>query len=223
MSQFEQVTEIAVEQQYDPRKNYTVYVNPENRHITGFVGFIVPVEGLNDGAGWPSYHLQNLTKEEYTMLSMSINNKEMMAFLDNDNRTVHLKQLQVELLDHTYYDTNLKKIYGENNRITLKVGVYDENHNICEEIQNIRIKNNTTGDNSDTISINGLGGSQKSTYVVNGATCTFDLLREGPAALSIKATVPGVDYLWLNVFPQLLCLNEEHLANLHSWIETQET
>jgi hypothetical protein len=117
----------------------------------------------------------------------------------------------------------LKKIYGANNRITLKVGVYDENRNICEEIQNIRIKNNTTGDNSDTISINGLDGSQKSTYVVNGATCTFDLLREGPAALSIKATVPGVDYLWLNVFPQLLCLNEEHLANLHSWIETQET
>jgi len=82
MSQFEQVTEIAVEQQFDPRKNYTVYVNPENRHITGFVGFIVPVESLNDGAGWPSYNLQNLTKEEYSMLSMGINNKDIMAFLE---------------------------------------------------------------------------------------------------------------------------------------------
>jgi hypothetical protein len=223
MSQFEQVTEIAVEQQYDPRKNYTVYVNPENRHITGFVGFIVPVESLNDGAGWPSYNLQNLTKEEYSMLSMSINNKDMMAFLDEDNRTIHLKQFQMELLNNTYYDTNLKKMYGQNNRITLKIGVYDENHNICEDVTQIRVKNNTTGDDSDTISINSLEASQKSIYVPNGATCTFDLLKEGPAGLSLKAIVPGVDYLWLNIFPQLLCLNQEHLANLHSWIETQES
>lgn len=223
MPQFEQSTEIDVQQQYDPKKSYTVYVNPSNRHIIGLVGFIVPVMELNDGAGWPSYALANLTEEEYTVLSMSINNKELMAFLDNDNRTILTRQLQVELMNNTYYDTNLKKMYGANNTITLKIGVYDKQHNLCEDIENIRIKNITSGDDNNTISINGSSATQKTVYVQNGSTCTFDLQREGPASISLKANVPNIDYLWLSTFPQFLCLNSEHLANLHSWIATQES
>lgn len=203
--------------EYDPKKVYTLYVNPENRHITGMVGFTVGVQQLNDGNNFLSYNIDNLTKEEYIEISRSINSNEAMTFLnDDDDRTINVRRILIDLLDDTLIDTTNGMILGLNNITKFRVRVVDENLNEVRDVPEIEVKNIKKGNNP--ISLNGEPAEKHKIFVSNPSVLTCDLLGEGVHTIKIKAKVPGVEYLWLTAYPQMLRLSGEEREKLKNWL-----
>jgi hypothetical protein len=202
---------------YDSSKVYTCYVNPKNRHITAFVGFKGGLIGMNDGNGFPFYNITDLTEEEYNDISLSLNSTESMAFLNENNRTVHCRRIYIDLLENTFYDPTVKKIYGVNNIVKLNVKCVDENMQETSDVQTLSVKCIT---NNQPISINGQDPSIIKSVVNNPSDITLELLGESSCAIQIKAVLSNVDYLFLTAYPQLLKLTDNDNANLVSYLAT---
>ena len=139
--------------EYSAEKVYTLYVNPVNRHITGMIGFAVGIESLNDGNNFPSYNINDLTEIEYYEISRSIGSTEAMTFLDEDNRTIHIRRILIDLLKDTLIDTKNGMIFGLDNIINFRVRCVDENLNPAADIQEIQVKNIKKSNNP--IALNG--------------------------------------------------------------------
>lgn len=203
--------------EYDPKKIYTLYVNPDNRHITGMVGFTVGVQQLNDGNNFLYYNIDDLTKEEYIEISRSINSNEAMTFLnEDDDRTIHVRRILIDLMDDTLIDTTNGMILGLNNITKFRVRVVDENLNEAKDVSEIEVKNIKKGNNP--ISLNGEQPEKYKIFVKNPSEITCEMLGEGVHTIKIKAKVPDVDYLWLTAYPQMLRLKSEEREKLKNWL-----
>ena len=203
--------------EYDSKKVYTLYVNPENRHITGMVGFTVGVQQLNDGNNFLCFNIDNLTKEEYTEISRSINSNESMSFLsEDDDRTISVRRILIDLLDDTLFDATNGMIMGLNNITKFKIRVVNENLKEVDDVPEIEVKNIKKGNNP--ISLNGGESEKYKIFIKNPSEITCELLGEGVHTIKIKAKVPGVDYTWLTAYPQMLRLNFEEKEKLKNWL-----
>lgn len=201
---------------YNPNNIYTLYINPENRHIAGLVGFVVAIEGLADGRGYLSYNISDMTEAEYNMVSESINSTECMTFLDTDNRTIIQRRVCIDLLDNTFYDATVNKIYGVDNIVKIRVRCVDNTVSTVDDVTEIVVKNVKKG--RQPMTINGLDPDVVKTTVPNNSEVTLELLGDGTHTLKIKATLPTVSYLWLTAYPQLLALTDEQNAGLKAHI-----
>jgi hypothetical protein len=207
---------IEASNKYDKNKTYTLYVNPTNRHITGMVGFAVGVEQLNDGNNFFHFNIEDLTESEYYEISRSINSTEAMTFLKEDNRTISSRRILVDLLDDTLLDTKTGMIFSLNNAVNLRIRVIDENLNIAADVTEIEIKN--IKKNQNPISINDKDPNVHKIMVENSSTINCELLGEAVHTIKVKANIPGVDYLWLTAYPQLMKHTEEELENIKKWL-----
>jgi hypothetical protein len=54
--------------------------------------------------------------------------------------------------------------------------------------------------------------------VENSSTINCELLGEAVHTIKVKANIPGVDYLWLTAYPQLMKHTEEELENIKKWL-----
>jgi hypothetical protein len=201
---------------YDKNKTYTVYVNPINRHIVGFVGFAVGVESLNDGNNFSHYNITDLTEEEYADLSRSINSTECMTFLDVDDRTIIVRRMYIDLLDNTFFDTNINMIYAVDNIATIRVGCVDNTLSTADDVTEIQIKN--LKKNFNPVSINGNGPDVVKMMVPNPTIITLELQGDGVHTIKTKAVMPNVQYLWLTAYPQFIKLTPEQQSNLKDWL-----
>lgn len=214
-------TVVEYTRKYDPNIVYTVYVNPANRHITGFVGFSTGVEYLNDGNGFQFYNISDLTEDEYKSLSMSINSTECMAFLGDDNRTIIVRRILIDLLDGTFYDGNSKMLYGVDNIIKLRVRCVDNTETTADDVSEIIIKN--VKKNRNPMSINGMDPDVVKTSVANPDEVTLELLGEGVHTIKVKGKLPTVQYLWLTAYPQMFKLSGEQNTELKRWLAAQQS
>jgi hypothetical protein len=201
---------------YDENKVYSVYVNPNNRHILGMVGFAVGVEELNDGNNFLHFTIEDLTEDEYYEISRSINSTEAMSFLGEDSRTITTRRIMVDLMDDTLLNTKTGMIFGLNNIIKLKVCVVDENSNVVDDIKEVEIKN--IKKNQNPMSINDMDLNMHKMMVPNDSEVKCELLGDAVHTIKVKAKVPGVDYLWLTIYPQLMMHTEEELENIKKWL-----
>ena len=208
---------IESENKYDSKKTYTVYVNPINRHIIGLVGFINGVEYLNDGNNFLYININDLTFEEYTEISRSINSTEAMTFLGEDNRKIISRRIYIDLLDNTLFDTKKNMIYGLENIINLKVRCVDENLNDADNVKEIEVKNIKKGANP--ISFNDGDPDNHKIFVPNGSEVKCELMGEAVHTIKIKAKIPGVDYIWLTAYPQIWKLSADERENLKNWLK----
>jgi hypothetical protein len=202
---------------YDSTKTYTVYVNPHNRHIIGFVGFVVPVEELNDGNNFLFFQISDLTEKEYAQISRSINSTESMAFLGDDNRKIIFRKIYIDLLEETTFDAKKNMLCSPNNIVTLKVNCVDENLNIVEEIKEIEVKNIKKGGNP--ISFNDGDPDKHKIFVPNGSEVKCELLGEVVHTIKVKVKIPGIDYAWLTAYPQIIKLSKEEREHLKTWLK----
>lgn len=201
---------------YDPSKVYTVYVNPDNRHILGMVGFVAGLVHLNDGNGFLYYNINDLTLKEYNEISRSINSTEWMTFLETDNRTVLSRRIYIDLMENTFFDANINAIYAVDNIVNLRVRCVDENLQEPSDIPTIEIKNIKKA--SAPISFNGGDPANYKTSLANPSVLRCELEGEGIHTIKVKALLPNVPYLFLTAFPQMVALNDEHQQNLKDWI-----
>jgi hypothetical protein len=208
---------INVNSEYDSTKVYTCYVNPTNRHITAFIGFQTGVEDMSRGDGFPFYNITDLSEQEYKDISLSLHSTESMAFLNEDNRTVHCRRLYIDLLENTFYDPSLKRIYAVDNIVKLRVKCIDEDGNVPEDVQSLQVKNIL---DNQPINFNGQDFSTTKITVSNPSDITCELLGEGTHTLKVKAVLSNVDYLFLTAFPQMLKITDSDNANLKSYIES---
>jgi len=203
--------------EYDSKKVYTLYVNPKNRHITGMVGFTIGVKELNDGNNFLYFNIEDLTKEEYTEISRSINSNESIAFLsDDDDRTIICRRILIDLLEDTMLDTKNGMILGLNNVIKFRARVVDGQGKEVKDVPKIEIKNIKKGNNP--MSLNGEEPERHKIFVDNPSDVTCELMGEGVHTVKIKAQIPEVDYLWLTAYPQMLRLSVEERENLKNWL-----
>lgn len=209
-------TVIESENKYDVNKVYSLYVNPNNRHILGLVGFAVGVEQLNDGNNFLHFNIEDLTETEYYEISRSINSTEAMTFLKEDNRTISSRRILVDLMDDTLLNTKTGMIFGLNDVINLKVRVVDENLNDAKDVKQIEIKN--IKKNQNPMSLNDKDSNIHKIMVDNPSLIKCELLGEAVHTIKVKATIPGVDYLWLTAYPQLMKHTEEELENIKKWL-----
>lgn len=203
--------EIVSNMEFDPNKIYTCYVNPQNRHIVGFLGFASGIVAMNDGNNFPHYNISDLTKEEYNDISLSLSSTESMAFLETDNRTVYCRRIYIDLLDNTFFDPTIKMIYAVDNKVKLRVRCVDEKMNSAIDVPNIKVKNIQ---NNIPISFNGQGLDVTKLDLSNPSEITCELLGEGTHTIQVKATLSDVDYLFLTAYPQMLKLNDADMATL---------
>jgi hypothetical protein len=202
--------------EYDPKKVYTLYVNPKNRHITGMVGFTIGVEQLNDGNNFLYFNIKDLTKEEYIEISRSINSNEAMTFLsEEDDRTIISRRILIDLLDDTMVDGKNGMIFGLNNTVKFRARVVDKDLKEVKDVPTIEIKNIKK---NNPMSLNGHEPERNKIFVDNPSEITCELLGEGVHTVKIKAQVPEVDYLWLAAYPQMIKLNEEQREELKNWL-----
>jgi len=204
--------------EYSAEKVYTLYVNPVNRHITGMIGFAIGVEMLNDGNNFLSYNIDDLTETEYYEISRSIGSTEAMTFLDEDNRTIHLRRILIDLLEDTLIDTKNGMIFGLDNIINFRVRCVDENLNPAPDVQEIQVKNIKKSNNP--IALNGKDPDFNKVMVSNPSEVKCELLGEGVHTVKIKAKVPGVDYLWLTAYPQMIKLSGQERENVKNWLKS---
>lgn len=209
-------TVVESENKFDENKVYSLYVNPNNRHILGLVGFIVGVEQLNDGNNFLHFNIEDLTEAEYYEISRSINSTESMTFLKEDNRTISSRRILVDLMDDTMFNTKTGMIFGLDNIINLRVRVVDENLNDAKDIKEIEIKN--IKKNQNPMSLNDKDLNVHKIMVDNPSVIKCELLGEAVHTIKVKATIPGVDYLWLTAYPQLMKHTEEELENIKKWL-----
>jgi hypothetical protein len=201
---------------YDKDKVYSLYVNPNNRHILGLVGFAIGVEQLNDGNNFLQFNIENLTEAEYYEISRSINSTEAMTFLKEDNRTIISRRILVDLMDDTMLNTKTGMIFGLNNIINLKVRVVDENLNTANDVKEIEIKN--IKKNQNPMSLNDKDPGMHKIFVENPSVIKCELLGESVHTIKVKANIPGVNYLWLTAYPQLMKHTGEELENIKKWL-----
>jgi hypothetical protein len=201
---------------YDENKVYSLYVNPNNRHIIGMVGFVVGVEQLNDGNNFLHFNINNLTESEYYEISRSINSTEAMTFLKEDNRTITSRRILVDLMDDTMLNTKSGMIFGINNVINLRVKVVDENSDNAIDVEEIEIKN--IKKNQNPMSLNDKDLNVHKIMVKNSSIVKCELLGDSVHTIKVKAVIPGVDYLWLTAYPQLMKHTEEELENIKKWL-----
>lgn len=206
---------------YSATHIYTLYVNPENRHIVGMIGGKVAAEQLNDGNNFPSYCLTDMTEDEYQIVKMSINSTECMTFLDVDNRTIIVRRVCVDLLDNTFFDAKANKIYGVDNIVKLRIRCVDNTLTHTDDVTEIIIKNVKKG--RQPMSFNGMDPDVYKTTVTNPAELTVELLGDGVHTIKVKATLPTVQYLWLTAYPQMLALTDEQNADLKKYLATSQT
>lgn len=211
MSVQDNLPEVEASMTFDSKKVYTCYVNPENRHITGFIGFKTGIENLTDGSGFPYYNITDLTEEEYKDISLSLSSTEAIAFLNEDNRTVHCRRVYIELLENTFYEPNIKLIYAIDNKVKMRVRCIDENLNDATDVQSVSVKNIKNG---TPISFNNGEITQTKVTVDNPSDITCELMGEGVHAIQVKAVLNNVDYLFLTIYPQMLKLNDEDMEKL---------
>ena len=192
---------------YSPDKCYTVYVNPVNRHVTGLVGFALPVEHIDDGNAFDFYQLDNLTEEEYTILSTSINSNESMTFLDADNRTIITRKISVDLLENTYYDATLNAIYAVDNVARLRVSCVDNTLSTADDVKEVELKNIKP---EHPVALDGTDTAKLKTKIANSSNVSIKLLGEAGSMTTIrlKAKIPTVEYLWLTAYPQFISIDE---------------
>jgi hypothetical protein len=201
---------------YDANKVYALYVNPANRHITAMVGFSIGIENLNDGNNFLHYNIEDLTEAEYYNISHSISATDSMAFLEEDNRTISIRRLVVDLLDDTLLDTKTGMIFGLKETINLRVKCVDQNLNIANDVQSIEIKNIKS--DQYPIRMNEYQPEVSKVVIPNGSTIHCELLGEGVHTIKIKAKLPETDYLWLTVYPQMMKYSDEELENIKNWL-----
>lgn len=204
---------------YNPDKTYALYVNPANRHIAGMIGFLGPIESISDGRNFETHSFTDLTEQEYTDISRSINSHESFTFLDSDNRTIISRRIMVDLLDNTFYDTKIGMIYGVNNEVKLRIRCIDNTSSTADDVTAIEVKNIKKSENP--VELNGNPADVVKITISNPGEVTAKLTGTGVHALRIKAKIPGVDYLWLTVYPQLIKLNDEQLAALDTFIASR--
>lgn len=201
---------------YDANKVYALYVNPTNRHITAMVGFAVAIEELNDGNNFLHYNIDDLTEIEYYTISQSISTTDSVTFLGEDNRTISVRRLVVDLMDDTLFDGKTGMIFGLKETINLRVKCVDGNLNPAFDVQNIEIKN--IKKDQVPMSLNGNQPEIHKIVIGNGSTVHCELMGEGVHTIKIKAKIPDIDYLWLTVYPQMIRPSEEELENIKNWL-----
>jgi hypothetical protein len=197
--------------EFDSKKVYTCYVNPQNRHIVGFIGFATGLLSMNDGNNFPFYNISDLSEQEYKDISLSLSSTESMAFLNEDDRTVHCRRVYIDLLENTFFDPNVKMIYALDNKVKLRVRCVDENFNHPLEVETLTVKNIQ---NNSPISFNGQEFNTTKITVPNPSEITCELFGEGTHTIQVKAVLSNVDYLFLTAYPQMLKLNDEDMAKL---------
>lgn len=205
---------------YNSKKTYALYVNPVNRHICGMVGFLGGIDYINDGRNFLCHNIYDMTEEEYTLISHSINSNESMTFLGEDNRTIISRKIIVDMLEGTYFDAKAGMMYAVNNEINLRVRCVDNTSTAADDVVSIEVKNMKKTDNP--VSFNGQSSDLVKVHVDNPSEITIKLLGEGVHPIRIKAKIPTVEYLWLTAYPQLAKLNEEQLQALDTWIAEQK-
>ena len=210
---------IAGSNKYDPLKVYALYVNPSNRHIAAIVGFASPIESLNDGNNFLHVNVADLKEDEYNIISKSINSTECMTFLGDNNRTIIVRRLFIDLLENTFFDANINMIYGLDNIIKLGVRCVDNTLTEVDDVKSIQIKN--IKKNYNPISLNDNSPDILKVHLDNPGTVKCELLGDNVHTIKIKATLPTVSYLWLTAYPQMIKLTAEHQANLKAWLATQ--
>jgi hypothetical protein len=201
---------------YDSSKVYALYVNPTNRHITAMVGFAIGIESLNDGNNFLHYNIDDLTELEYYTISQSISATDSVTFLGEDNRTILVRRLMVDLMDDTLFDGKTGMIFGLKETINLRVKCVDGNLNQAYDVQTIEIKN--IKKDQVPMSLNGNQPEVHKIVVTNGSTVNCELMGEGVHTVKIKAKLPEVDYLWLTVYPQMIRPSEQELENIKNWL-----
>jgi hypothetical protein len=211
-----ELPEVEANMEFDSKKIYTCYVNPQNRHIVGFLGFASGIVSMNDGNNFPHYNISDLTEQEYKDINLSLSSTESMAFLAEDNRTVYCRRVYIDLLDNTFFDPNIKMIYAVDNKVKLRVRCVDENFNHPTDVATIKVKNMKV---NTPISFNDLGFETNKIDVNNPSEITCELLGEGTHTIQVKATLNDVDYLFLTAYPQMLKLNDDDMARLKSSLE----
>jgi hypothetical protein len=211
-----ELPEVEANMEFDSNKVYTCYVNPQNRHIVGFLGFASGIVSMNDGNNFPHYNISDLSLQEYKDISLSLSSTESMAFLDEDNRTVTCRRIYIDLLDNTFFDPSLQMIYAVDNKVKLRLRCVDENFNHPAEITSIQVKN--IKDNTP-ISFNDLGFETTKIVVDNPSEVTCELIGEGTHTIKVKVVLSNVDYLFLTAFPQMLKLNDDDMAKLKASLE----
>ena len=202
---------------YQAGKVYALYVNPANRHISGIIGFLGYVDQISDVRNYDTYTIEDLTEDEYVMISRSINSNESMTFLGEDGRTIISRRILIDLLDGTYYDQTRNMIYGLDNLVRMRVRCVDNTETESDDVVEVEVKNIKKMD--APISINGAPAENIKTTVGNPAEVSFQLQGEGVHTIRFKAKIPTVDYLWLTVYPQLLRLSSEDLVGLRQWYD----
>lgn len=207
---------INTERKYVPGNIYTLYVNPDNRHIVGMIGFQHGVEYLNDGNHFPFYNIKDMSEEEYNLVSMSINSTECMTFLADNCRTIISRRVCIDLLDNTFFDATANKIYGVDNIVKLRVRCVDNTVETVDDVSEIIIKNVKKG--RQPMTINGMDPDIIKTNVPNPSELTIELLGDGVHTIKVKAEIPTVKYLWLTAYPQMLALTDEQNEGLKSHI-----
>jgi hypothetical protein len=206
-----ELPEVEANMEFDSSKVYTCYVNPQNRHIVGFIGFKAGILAMNDGNNFPHYNITDLTEQEYKDISLSLSSTESMAFLNEDNRTVSCRRVYIDLLEDTFFDPTIKMIYAVDNKVKLRVRCVDEYMNSAPDVETVSVKNIQT---NIPISFNDQGLDVAKLSLPNPSEITCELLGEGTHTIQVKATLNDVDYLFLTAYPQMLKLNDTDMATL---------
>lgn len=201
---------------YNAKKTYALYVNPANRHISGMIGFIVPIDDVTDSRNYLHVNIMDLTEDEYVDISRSLNNTDSMTFLGEDNRTIITRRIYIDMLDGTFFDQKAGMMYAVNNEVKLRVRCVDNTLTDADDVKVVEVKNVKKADNP--ISINGADPSTIKVYLDNPSEVSLKLLGTGVHAVKVKAKLPNVEYLWLTAYPQLAHLDAQQLADLDKWI-----